>query len=461
MKTYSSSAVAHSHPKPLARKGDMMNPPAVDVPVSVEAEQALLGMIMIEPEAIMRLMDVLDISDFYRDTHRWIYAAALSLARRQERVDSLTMAVQLQRDGRLADVGDEMYLTRLLNCAAGMLHADHYAAIVQDKARRRRLIKAAEQIAMSAYDEKREFSAIGDEAERTVFQVTQASVKAGFKHISGAVLEFSDYLSELQERRTTLTGVPSGLIGLDQLLGGFQKSDLVTIAARPGVGKTSLLLTAGLHAARHGVSVGIVSLEMGKLQIVQRLVSQVANVDLSKLRNGALTRSEALAANDAQAVVYDLPIYYEDTPGLPIGQVRAAARKLYTQTPFDLLLVDYLGLMVQSSRDVIAELGDIMKGLKNLARELNIPVLVAAQMNREIEKENREPRLSDLRDSGHVEQDSDIVMFPWRPGAAANKADASLVEPCHLIVAKHRNGPTGKVDVGYYKPCARFVNPAL
>ena len=435
-------------------------------PQSIEAEQSVLGSILIDRDAIIEVADFLKPEDFYRQAHGRVYAVMIELSERREPVDVVTVAEALERTGDLEGMGGRAYLGTLSNQTPTAVHAAQYARIVERKALLRNLISAAGKIAGIGYEDPAEVQEAIDRAEAELFAVSQRRVAAGFSQLKTLLHDAYDRLDYLHEHRGEISGVRTGFQDLDQLTTGLQKSDLVVLAARPSVGKTSLALNIAEHAAaRDGKSVGLFSLEMSKEQLVLRLLSSVANIDSQRLRTGFLEELDFARIAPAMNTLSEAPIYIDDTPNISTMELRTKARRLQAETGLDLVIVDYLQLMQSSTttRDAnrVQEVSEITRGLKALARELKVPVIALSQLSRQPEmRESREPRLSDLRESGSIEQDADLVMFLWREKERGADDQTTEGEVVKLKLAKHRNGPTGEIDLWFKKAQTRFVSYA-
>jgi len=435
-------------------------------PQSIEAEQSVLGSILIDRDAVIEVADFLKPEDFYRQAHGRIYAVIIELSERREPVDVVTVAEALERTGDLEAIGGRAYLGTLSNQTPTAVHAAQYARIVERKAILRNLISAAGKIAGIGYEDPAEVQEAIDRAESELFAVSQRRVAAGFSPLKSLLHDAYDRLDYLHEHRGELSGIRTGFGDLDTLTTGLQKSDLVILAARPSVGKTSLALNIAEHAAaRDKKSVGLFSLEMSKEQLVLRLLSSVANIDSQRLRTGFLDELDFTRIAPAMNTLSEAPIYIDDTPNITTMELRTKARRLQAEVGLDLVIVDYLQLMQSSTttRDAnrVQEVSEISRGLKALARELKVPVMALSQLSRQPEmRESKEPRLSDLRESGSIEQDADLVMFLWREKERGSDDQVTDGEVVKLKLAKHRNGPTGEIDLWFRKAQTRFVNYA-
>lgn len=428
------------------------------LPANVEAEEAVLGSLLIDPDAVLRVAAHLRPEDFYVDRHAWIYQAILELQERGEAVDVLTLADQLRRDGRLDEVGGIGQLTALASRVPTSIHAEYYAGLVERTALLRRLIAAATEIARLAHRGEEEVETILDRAEQLIFAINQAREHRDLRHLRPVMEEVVDHLEHLQASRGELLGVPSGLRDLDAILGGLQKSDLIIVAARPGMGKTSLALTIALNAAlQFRKHVAFFSLEMSAEQLAQRLLSMLAHIDSQKLRLGQISERDWQRLVDAAATLAETDFYVDDTPAATVMEIRSKARRLHAEMRVDLVVVDYLQLMQGGTRveNRVQEISFISRSLKALAREMNVPLIALSQLSRSVEqRHDKHPLLSDLRESGSIEQDADVVLFLYREDYY--KEDSPRENIAEVVVAKHRHGPTGKIEVYFDKQHTRF-----
>jgi replicative DNA helicase len=436
-------------------------------PQSLEAEQSILGALLIDRDAIIEVADFLRAEDFYRPANGAIYAAVLDLYERREPIDIVTVAETLERQGELETIGGRTYLSSLANQTPTAVHAVPYARIVERKAVLRNLIAAAGRIAGIGYEDPAEIQEAVDRAESELFSVSQRRITVGFSRLSRLLHEAYDRLDYLHAHRGEISGIRTGFQDLDALTTGLQKSDLIVLAARPSVGKTSLALNIAEYAAVHDKkSVGVFSLEMSKEQLVLRLLSSVANIDSQRLRSGFLEELDFARIAPAMNALSEAPLYIDDTPSISTMELRTKARRLQAESGLDLIIVDYLQLMQASttSRDAnrVQEVSEISRGLKALARELSVPVIALSQLSRQPEMRagNEAPRLSDLRESGAIEQDADLVLFLWKDKERPHDDGEQDGEVVKLKLAKHRNGPTGDVDLWFKKHQTRFVSYA-
>lgn len=432
------------------------------VPHSREAEEAVIGAVLINPEAYYDVAQFLQSEDFYIHRHRWIWDAFVQLHDTNEAIDFVTVTEKLDQMGKLAEVGGPAYITKLTNNVPSSLHAEAYGRRVEETAIRRRMLTAANQIARLAYEENVSLDTVMDDSEKAVFNVSERRLTRDLQSIQTVLSEYFDRVEELSQRDEELVGVPTGFIDLDRMLGGLQPSDLLIIAGRPGMGKTGFMLSAVKNAAlTHKKHVAVFSLEMSNEQLVQRIIAQETGINSTKLRSGRLDPGEWPLFTQAIEVLSDTHIFLDDTPALTPLQLRTKARRLHLEHHLDLIIVDYLQLMTGDIRtsNRVQEVSDISRNLKILARELNVPVLAAAQLSRAVEqRSDKRPVLSDLRESGSLEQDADIVMFIYRP--EVYEEDPSYTNLAEIIVAKHRNGPTGDIQLIFRKSLAKFENAA-
>lgn len=432
------------------------------VPHSREAEEAVIGAVLINPEAYYDVAQFLLVDDFYIHRNQWIWKAFVALHDRNEAIDFVTVTEELDQMGHLADIGGAAYITKLINNVPSSLHAEAYGHRVEETAIRRRMITAANQIAKLAYEENLSLDTVMDNSEKAVFNVSERRLTRDLQPIRAVLSDYFDRIEELSQKDDALVGVPTGFFDIDKMLGGLQPSDLLIIAGRPGMGKTGFLLSALKNAALiHKKHVAVFSLEMSNEQLVQRLIAQETGINSTRLRAGKLTPDEWLLFTQAVEVLADTHIFLDDTPALTPLQLRTKCRRLHLEYKLDLVVVDYMQLMTGDlrSNNRVQEVSDISRNMKILARELNVPVLAAAQLSRAVEqRSDKRPVLSDLRESGSLEQDADIVMFIYRP--EVYEEDTALQNLAEIIIAKHRNGPTGDVQLIFRKNLAKFENAA-
>lgn len=439
-------------------------------PQNLEAETSLLGSLLIDKDAMIRIADKVSPEDFYSDSNKIIFDVMTELYERHDPIDVLALGNRLEEKDVLQKVGGRAYLVQLSNAVPTSAHVAHYAEIVQKKATLRRLLNASAEITRLGYEEEADIETTLDEAERTLFGVSQKFLKNTFTSIRSVLAGAFERIDELHKKQGGLRGTPTGFTDLDELLAGLQKSDLIILAARPAVGKTSFALDLARNAAVKGKTpVGLFSLEMSKEQLVDRMICAHAGIDLWKLRTGRLsdTDEDFPRIGEALGTLSETPIYIDDSPSLNVMQLRTKARRLQTEHGLGLIIIDYLQLMEgrskQGSDNRVQEVAEISRGLKQIARELNIPVLALAQLSRAVEQTKPAiPRLSHLRDSGSIEQDADIVMFIYRKAADRNYREEELAPEeknlAEVHIAKHRNGPTGVVRLFFDKRTTSFKN---
>ncbi len=427
-------------------------------PQNLEAERSVLGSMLIDNEVIHRIIELLSNETFYREAHRKIFNAIIDLYQRNEPADLVTVTTELKSKGQLEEVGGAAYLSSLVDEVPTSANAASYARIVREKALRRLLIDGATEIAHRGYQEEGNVDEFVDQAERIILEVAQRRIRPGFASVKDIVKDSFKAIEQLYERKELLTGLPTGYKDLDRITCGFQKSDLIVIAGRPSMGKTALALNiAEFAAVEAGHKVAIFSLEMSKEQLVQRLLCSRAEVDASKLRGGFLSEGDWPRLTRAAGLLSEAPIFIDDTPALNVLEIRAKARRLMREHGLDLIVVDYLQLMRgmgrMESRE--REISEISRSLKALAKELNVPVLALSQLNRGVEaRHDKRPQLSDLRESGAIEQDADVITFIYRDEMYNKESpDTGKAE---VIVGKQRNGPTGKVMLAFRGSLTRF-----
>ncbi len=433
------------------------------VPNNIQAEQALLGSLLIDPDVVTQVATLVEPSDFYVRRYGWIYDVIRSLHDKRAQVDVLSVVDELERRKLLADVGGQVEVNNLLNAVPTAVHALQYAEIVRRTSTMRQLINAAGEIARIAYDDHLDASTVMDKAEKLIFDIAARNQNRDLVPVQHIIPHVIDDIETLSRRGDEIQGVPSDFRDLDLLLGGFQKSDLIIVAARPSMGKTSLALTMALNAAKnHGRRVAIFSLEMSNEQLVQRFLSQEAAIDNHRLRLGKINEEEWGRLAAAAAVLSECPIYIDDSPGLTPFELRTKARRLHAEVALDMLIVDYMQLMHSGSRNEnrVQEISFISRSLKQLARELNIPVIALSQLSRQVEnRQDKHPQLSDLRESGSIEQDADVVIFIYRD--EWYNENTELPNVAEIMVAKHRHGDTKTVNLYFEKTLTRFDNLAL
>lgn len=440
-------------------------------PQNLEAEQSLLGSLLIDKDAIIKVADLVTDNDFYKDSHSIIFETMKELYARHTPIDIISLTNRLEEKGKLDTIGGRAYLALLSNAIATSSHVAHYAEIVQRKATLRRLLSVAGEIAEMGYKGEEDVEMLLDEAEQKLFGVSQKYLKNVFIPIDSLLTEAFERIDELHRQSGKLRGLVTGFNELDQLLAGLQKSDLIILAARPSVGKTSLALDIARQVAiKNKVAVGMFSLEMSKEQLVDRMLCAQAGVSLWKMRTGKLSDREEdndfTRIGQAMGQLSEAPIYIDDSSNTTIMEIRTKARRLQMEKGLQLLIIDYLQLMEGRGKygdNRVQEVAEITRGLKGIARELNIPVIALSQLSRVVEQiKPAIPKLSHLRESGSIEQDADIVMFIYRKAADRNYNANELTDfernLAEIHIAKHRNGPTGKVDLYFHEDTVSFKN---
>lgn len=440
-------------------------------PQNIEAEESVLGALMIDRDAVIQVTDSLLSGDFYKPSHNIIFEAVVRLSERQEPVDVLSVTNKLKEMNKLEEVGGSSYLAMIMDRVPSASHAEHYAKIVKEKKILRDLINASAEISEIAFKPNDDVDVILDRVEQKIFSISQRSISARFASLHEELRTAYERIEKLHQGEGKMRGVPTGFAGIDDILSGLQSSDLIVIGARPSVGKTTFALDIARHVATvQKQPVGIFSLEMSKEQVVDRLISQEANVPLWKLRTGRL--KDDLDFQMIQAGLDSLshaPLFIDDTPSPHILQMRSMARRLQAERGLALIVIDYLQLITPrtTSDNVVSQVSEISRGLKGLARELNVPVLALSQLSRGVDsREIKIPRLSDLRDSGSIEQDSDVVMFIYRKDKEKINPDPEDQGVTEIIIAKHRNGPLGTVKLKFdqdqvsFKTIDTFHNPS-
>jgi replicative DNA helicase len=430
-------------------------------PQNSEAEASLLGALLIDSDAIVKIADSLHAEDFFDIRNQKIYEAITQLYERREAVDVLTLSDRLKNNGYLDSVGGPGYLTELTNFVPTAAHVEQYADIVAQKAVRRRLIAASKEIVGLGYDESKQLRELIEEAETRLFEVSQQHVKQSVISLEAILAESFERLDDLHKDKQKIRGIPTGFKDVDNMLAGFQRSDLIILAARPSMGKTALALNFAHNVAvQAGEPVLMFSLEMSKEQLVDRLLSMESGVDAWALRTGNLTDADFEKIGHAMGTLSEAQIYIDDTPGITVSDMRTKARREAHQHPLGLIVVDYLQLMSGGSRfggdsNRVQEISEISRGLKGIARELNVPILALSQLSRSVESRTPQiPQLADLRESGSIEQDADVVAFIYREEYYNPETDRKKLTD--LLIKKHRNGPTGGVELYFDNEKQRF-----
>lgn len=426
-------------------------------PQNIEAEKGVLGATLLDKDALIKIIDIVTPEDFYEERNGIIYSAMCDLFEKRQAIDIVTLSEALEIKEKLKEIGGSTYLTDLVNGTPSAANIVYYASITREKAVLRRLITAASTITNLGFDEDAELSDTLDRAEQSLFSVSQKYLKNKFVPIREILTEAFDRIDKIHKDKDkgALRGVPSGFKDLDTITAGFQKSDLIILAARPSMGKTSFALNLAEHAAiEEKIPVGIFSLEMSKDQLVDRLLASQAGVDSWKLRTGNLSDDDFPKIGYAMGVLSEAPMFIDDSPGGNVMEIRAKARRLQMEHDLGLIIVDYLQLMEGRSRsnesNRVQEISEISRSLKGLARELNVPIIALSQLSRAVEhRDNKRPQLSDLRESGSIEQDADVVMFLYRDDYYDPESDKKGIT--EILIKKHRNGPTGSLEL-YFNP---------
>lgn len=436
-------------------------------PQAIELEEAVLGGIMLEKDAIIEVIDILKPESFYKEEHQKIYKAIVDLFAANKAIDLLTVTEELKRQKLLEEVGGRAYLSYLTSKVVTAAHIDYHARIVQQKFIQRELIRVSSEILSKAYDESIDVNDLLDFSESELFNVVQGNIKKETARINTLIKEAITEIEEASKKEDNLSGIPSGFTKLDRLTGGWQKSDLIIVAARPSMGKTAFILTMARNmAVEHNKSVAIFSLEMSALQLVNRLIVAETELPSDKIRNGKLAPYEWDQLDYKLKRLIDAPIFIDDTPAISIFELRAKCRRLKRQHNIDVVIIDYLQLMTgapEAKGNREQEVSTISRALKVIAKELDIPVIAISQLNRSVEVRSgtKRPQLSDLRESGAIEQDADMVIFIHRPekyGFLEDENGRSLKGVAEIILAKHRNGPIGDIYLRFVEEYAKFVD---
>jgi replicative DNA helicase len=446
----------------MAKKGEARQPSmaAKVPPQNVDAEVSLLGAVLIDEDVLTQVSDSVAADDFYDKRHQAIFAAMIELYEKHKPVDLLTLSDQLKKKEQLDTVGGTEYLSELTNMVPTAAHAAHYGEIIVQKAMRRRLIKAAGDIAEFGYEEEQQIGELLEKAEAQIFAVSDKSLRNDLISLEQILTESFDRLDELHKDKSKIRGIPTGYRDLDKMTAGLQRSDLIILAARPAMGKSTLALNLAYniaHLAKQAVLV--FSLEMSKEQLVDRMLADAAGVDSWNIRTGNLTDEDFEKISNAMGEMAEAPIFIDDTPGVTVLEMRTKARRHAHTHPLGLIIIDYLQLMTGSSKhgdNRVQEVSEISRGLKLIARELNVPIIALSQLSRSVESRHPQiPQLADLRESGSIEQDADIVMFIYREDYYNPDTDRQHITD--LILAKHRNGPTGKVELYFHPERLKFM----
>jgi replicative DNA helicase len=429
-------------------------------PQNVEAEQAVLGAILLHSEALITAMERLSSDDFYRPTHQRIFEMMIELAEEDEPVDLITLTAKLQDKQQLDDIGGVLYLSELANAVPTAANVDYYAAIVEEKSMLRRLIRAATQIVSNGYASSDDVGDLLSEAEQRIFEISQRRSSNGFIPIRDVLMEVFERVEFLYSHKGGATGIPSGFVDLDKMTSGFQRSDLIIVAARPSVGKTAFALNIAQNVGvRAKETVAIFSLEMGASQLVQRMICAEANVDATRMRTGYLEGDDWEKLTMAIGALSEASIFIDDSPSITVADIRAKCRRLKQEKGLGMILIDYLQLIHGRGKgdNRQQEVSEISRTLKQIARELNVPVIALSQLSRGVEqRQDKRPMMSDLRESGSIEQDADIVAFLYRDDYYDKESEKKNI--IEIILAKQRNGPVGTVELAFLKNYNKFVN---
>lgn len=429
-------------------------------PQNIDAEHSVIGALLLDKDAVLTVVEILSPEDFYEDRNSMIYRAILTLFEKRSPIDMVTLTNELERTGELTNIGGGNYIVSLVNSTPSAANVAHYANIVRDKAVLRRLITSAVTISDLGFGEDEDVPAVLDKAEQSLFAVSQKFFRQKFIPIKDVLTEAFDRIDKIHKDKGALRGLPSGFRDLDAKLAGLQKADLLILAARPSMGKTSLALNIAEHiAVEEKIPVAFFSLEMSKEQLVDRLISSQAGVDSWKLRTGNLSDDDFPKIGYAMGTLSEAPFFIDDTPGLNVTEIRAKARRLQMENELGIIFIDYLQLIEGRSKsgdsNRVQEISEISRSLKTLARELNIPVVALSQLSRAVEhRPDKRPQLSDLRESGSIEQDADVVMFIYRDDYYNENSEKKGVT--EILIRKHRNGPIGNIDLFFNAEQMRF-----
>lgn len=429
-------------------------------PQNISAEQAALGSMLLQEEAILHSIDILKPEDFYQKSHQIIFQCILDLFEKSRGVDLVTLTEELNRKNLLEKIGGVTYLTNLINSVPTAANIEYYIKIIEEKSILRNLINNTTKIISMAYEEKEDAKILLDKAEHLVFEISDRNIRQSFVPIKEIIQDSYEKIEDLYHRGGFITGVPSGYEELDDITTGFQPSELIVVAGRPGMGKTAFCMNIAQYVSIYkNIPVAIFSLEMSKSQLVQRMLCSEARLDSHNLRKGRLVEADWAPLSMAAGRLSSSSIFIDDTAGISCLEIRAKARRLKAQCSLGLVIVDYLQLMqtVGKVENRQQEISEISRSLKGLARELNVPVVAVSQLSRAVEqREERRPRLSDLRESGAIEQDADLVIFIYREEYYKPKTEKKGI--AEIIISKQRNGPTGKIELTFIKEYAKFEN---
>lgn len=428
-------------------------------PQSLEAEQSLLGSLLLDPGSLIKVVDILRPGDFYKRSHQLLFDRVMELYEKREPIDLVTLTEILERKNELSEVGGASYISSLVNAVPSAAHVVTYANIVRQKSILRSLISVSGDMSRMAYEEGMDVEMILDKAEQSLFSISKVAGNQNFVMIRDVLVESFERIDQLHKNKGKVRGVPTGIKGLDNILSGLQKSDLIILAARPSMGKTSLAMNIAQHAAiEEKIPVAVYSLEMSKEQLVDRLICGEAGLDSWKLRTGNLNEDDFEKLQLAMGSLSEAPLYIDDTPGLNVVEVRTKARRLHAEVGLGMIIIDYLQLLegrTMNNDNRVQVISEISRSLKSLARELNIPVMALSQLSRAVEsRPDKRPLLSDLRESGSIEQDADVVLFLYREDYYDR--DSEKRNLAEVLVRKHRNGPTGDAELYFVPEYMRF-----
>jgi len=434
-------------------------------PQNLGAEQSVLGGILLDNNALHAVMELLDANDFYSDAHRKIYSAILSLAERSEPSDLITLSNLLRDRKQIESLGGEAYLASLVDSVPSAANISYYSKIVKEKAILRKLISAATEILNRSYESDADIETVLDESEHTIFQISEKRVRPAFFSMKDIIRDSFKVIEDLYDKKLLITGIPTGFTKIDELTSGLQNAELIVVAGRPSMGKTALAINIAINAAtEHNVPVAIFSLEMSKEQLAFRMMSSEARVDSQRMRKGLLGELDWPKLTTAAGKLSDASMYIDDTPAISVLEMKAKARRLKAEKGLGLVVLDYLQLMRGRDTSVSREqeISEISRSLKALAKELNIPVIALSQLNRQVEsRADRRPQLADLRESGAIEQDADVIIFIYRDEVYNKSEDNPDRGKAEVIIGKQRNGPTGIVSLAFLKEYTRFENLAM
>ncbi|MEW4372421.1 replicative DNA helicase [Paenibacillus kandeliae] len=430
-------------------------------PQNLEAEQAVLGAILLQAEALISVMERVDTEDFYDKSHQLIYDAMVNLGEENQPIDLITLTSLLQDRSQLEDIGGVSYLAKLANAVPTAANVDYYAQIIEEKSMLRRLIRTATQIVSEGYTGGEDVGSMLGDAERKILEISNRRTGSGFIAIRDVLMEVFEKVETLSENSGNTTGIPTGFIDLDKMTAGFQRSDLIIVAARPSVGKTAFALNIAQNVAvRAKETVAIFSLEMSAAQLVQRMICAEANLDASVMRTGDFKEEDWMKLTMGIASLSESEIYIDDTPGIMVSEIRAKCRRLQKEKGLGMIVIDYLQLISgrgKAGENRQQEVSEISRTLKQIARELHVPVIALSQLSRGVEqRQDKRPMMSDLRESGSIEQDADIVSFLYRDDYYNQETEKKNI--IEIIIAKQRNGPVGTVELVFLKNFNKFVN---